>query len=1042
MSSPTQNDLSDNSSMRMSNTIGKRRKEFIISNNKIVYATLDALVGYVCENCSDPTTREAFIYTFRCYASQNDILSKFVDLYKENENMRTTIVDNITKYMSKVMLTSDETTIQLIKQIIDAHVHIDENSTSLMSVLLQQHSYSKPYFETSNPTFSHLLFTSTDETSIHFLEIPALVFAKQITLMEYAEFVSIHVSELYEWNSSERLTKATGILQFLTNHVLRAHWYINILLKATEINRLPTLKRMIEIGIRLNDLNNWNGLMELITALESFPVYRLEYLFTQLNLNERENLKQITSICKTTNSEYQDNQPAIPGACVPFINPYLRKIVLVNKNIKPTIYSNDFILVNVEKCRLLCGCVREWISFQKYPYAFASNEYLSKWIQNELNQVECNEEKEFELSYLIYNPQSTIPKPLTTDIIVNVLLQSNPNQWSTIQPHYCDSNILVSEFMKQLKTEGVFILCPTLLAPTGIIINHTETMGDVLELTKKNIEQRIHFLVYFKNLQKLHYIILIIIKKKDIIHHFVTCVDSKQPFVHSLQIIQQLYFNNDLNNINESLEQFIIILKRDDTFKLINPFSSNCILTDDILIVFPTTLLNIPLNCIEFSNSKQQRMFMKDFESFDGHFNASFKNYLVVLQDGLLFFYSSKEIKVLSLGYYHLKLSYDKESDKSLIILVETSHEKEIVVLIPDSNNVHQIAMDWSKLISQYCLSHSYHKCVGVNVDTFEANPIPLPYSTLFNAIYTSDDLILNSKYFNLSHNIQQYTEALFFLEEGILPVDPIICSQILLLLLKFQSPPFFPLTYQSLLREAYSENSNPTEERFSLLKRAVESMTHNKKVIVVGISKLLYLWSDGKKERLNRNKELIQNAFVNGELEMDIIEDIAKIKITKSYTPQHKFKDIFDITLLNQSQLHCFETILNSISQEMVSNDLLTLTLTENQKFDILQNCILKLKDDKIWKKNILKIILLQNNQSLKENQSNYQELDISLNLISNKNTFKSYYQSLNKYDPSNFTKKFMNSTPKSNEIGCIPDQNSLLKNLLIKRKYELIYP
>ncbi|ELP85373.1 Ras guanine nucleotide exchange factor, putative, partial [Entamoeba invadens IP1] len=873
MSTPNNDTTDDQKDLfRRSQVIPKRKREFIIVGNKIAYATQDALVSFISESCCDNVTREAFVFTFRCYTEQNVVLQKFLEIYQANPKQHETIIDIMIQYISKVMTISDKTTLDLMNTLIKLH-HIEDPAKAdyleaLLSksqtqifippttadTTLSQQMFDLDYlrqqkvFEPSKspqPKFGEIppskspnlqkqsivigqkpilvdnpsavkkvsddlqqptsrvqtsyfgnvnlsqtvAYPKTDRSNVRtklpqtlpiylseldFINIPAKVFAQQITLIEFNKFIAIPISELYFWDSSQRENSSPNIMDFLEHNKKMSHWYIQLLLLSPKSRRLQVLRRLIEVGVRMNDLNNWSGLVEVTTALDAFPVYRLQKLFLQLDENDIENLRRIKEMGSMDELLMNDNG-IIPGACVPFIQKYLKKFVDINKMMRPSIMANDFTLINVEKCRALSKYIIDWIQCTKYPYPFGCNTIIQDWIYNCLECVKCEERIEAGWSLKIERKKLNESGEKVCDI--NLLEYSTEDM---VFPNRVQVGVglTIYKLMNFLNTSGIFVLLPTPKKPQGMILSIDDTIGNIILKTQNYMtEDSMYGIV--KEIVEIKVVLASHEKPTDIFRLKRIWVDPTQSVVQNIIWIKHVLGIEDTFEGEFYDEKYLFLWREDifSQFQVLSPFSKNVFKTDGVLMLVPARNVVAP---IDLDNSAERfEVTMGVLEGIESDNKTKMTCYTMVMRNSLLYFYSQKDTHVIALGYYKVKVIYDVKRDENLILLVECSDSSEMngVIIILDKSKVKEATfstLDLAEKLSQFCVSSQGKRCIGVALENLGGNGIPRIYDELLNCVFTTEDLAMSDSYFDITYAPKKFMEGMLKIEDGVIPADPI----------------------------------------------------------------------------------------------------------------------------------------------------------------------------------------------------------------------------------------------------------------------------
>ena len=109
------------------------------------------------------------------------------------------------------------------------------------------------------------------------LEMHSLEVARQLTMMEWLLFSKVPISDFEHkrWEKKEKSSETLQDLISLTNrHIL---WVATeILSHDNEKKRASCIEKFISIGIHFKEINNWNGVMEIVSALNSSSITRLK----------------------------------------------------------------------------------------------------------------------------------------------------------------------------------------------------------------------------------------------------------------------------------------------------------------------------------------------------------------------------------------------------------------------------------------------------------------------------------------------------------------------------------------------------------------------------------------------------------------------------------------------------------------------------------------------------------------------------------------------------------------------------------------------
>ena len=329
---------------------------------------------------------------------------------------------------------------------------------------------------------------------------------------------------------------------------------------------------------------------------------------------------------------------------------------------------------------------------------------------------------------------------------------------------------------------------------------------------------------------------------------------------------------------------------------------------------------------------------------------------------------------MINLHFYHLKLCYDLTNNLPYLLLVrciETTPRTMIMLLLPDSETRAQDTTRLADALMFPCFALQRNHCIGVDVDILPSNRLPRPYEDLLNSVFTADDLTYNGNYFDLAFCPDACTTAMQALEDGTVPSNSVVCSQLLLVLLKLHPTPFFPVSAIDTLRTLYptetpaevDESPDPDaqeppdvsdEERLAFLKNALNGMTPNKQAVVVAFCKVYNMWCSYNEKRFRRNRDLIGTAFVGAPVSPLIIEHISLLMIERTSPRILPINVPTAPPLFTPNQYTLLRQTVKKLV-EIMGTKLDTLTISPNDKWNYLGSFFPVSKSDADLAKNLI---------------------------------------------------------------------------------------
>jgi len=223
------------------------------------------------------------------------------------------------------------------------------------------------------------IFTPTNEP-ICFLEIDSLEFARQLTLAEEKLFISISSWEfIYQTCRGLPRVNTLNIDKMVKQFNYISFWAQTEILTETERKRrTKVIEKMIDICGHLYKLGNYNGLLEIVSALESTGVNRLKHTWTALPENKlslyHTKIQVLVSMSKLREAIMADTPPLLP-----YLGLFLTEFIQIDEG-NPSKSPDG--LLNLSKQQLIAKTLSKLTLWQKKPFNLQPVPQIQDYINN------------------------------------------------------------------------------------------------------------------------------------------------------------------------------------------------------------------------------------------------------------------------------------------------------------------------------------------------------------------------------------------------------------------------------------------------------------------------------------------------------------------------------------------------------------------------------------------------------------------------------------------------------------------------------------
>lgn len=220
----------------------------------------------------------------------------------------------------------------------------------------------------------------TNLGSVSLMTIDPEELARQLTVIEFGLFTAIRPWEFLGQAWSKNREKAPNILAMIhwSNHVGCVVW-TTILQPTDPRERATAMKQWIRVAEHCRQMNNFNAVMEILSAMGNACLNRLKQSIPLLPSKELKQLEDLrTLMSPNQNSKaIRDLMGTIAPPCIPYIGLFLTDLTFIEDGNQDFLTEHN--LINWDKRRKVSAVILQVRQFQQLAYCLSPVAPIQEW---------------------------------------------------------------------------------------------------------------------------------------------------------------------------------------------------------------------------------------------------------------------------------------------------------------------------------------------------------------------------------------------------------------------------------------------------------------------------------------------------------------------------------------------------------------------------------------------------------------------------------------------------------------------------------------
>jgi len=265
---------------------------------------------------------------------------------------------------------------------------------------------------------------------VNILEVSAVELAKVLTLADYKLFKRLGLTELHQQVWFDQDVLSPNLLALIARFNLVSYWAATEIVLSSQKNRSKVVTLFINVMKAFHTLRNFNGIMQILSALNFGSVKRLEKSWKSVNSKSLTSLDEIEYLMSQDSNFGAYRKSLAEGIAVPFLGLILSDLVHIEESLDKVTTKTGRAFINFEKLGQISHVFMLVIQLQQKPLPLVENaEQIFEFLEDRIILTEEELMVASKAREPVYNTKSGKSR---TSNYSTLLMRANPT---------CDQNL-------------------------------------------------------------------------------------------------------------------------------------------------------------------------------------------------------------------------------------------------------------------------------------------------------------------------------------------------------------------------------------------------------------------------------------------------------------------------------------------------------------------------------------------------------------------------------------------------------------------------